>query len=149
MARLLPLIFAFALSPPAALADTVIAARTIRAQSVITSADVTVVADDVAGTYISLEEVIGLEARVALFAGRPVRVDELGPPAIIERNQIVTLYYHSSVLMIAAEGRALARAGIGDRLRVMNLSSRQTLTGLVQEDGTVSVGPTTSNFLTN
>jgi flagella basal body P-ring formation protein FlgA len=68
--------------------------------------------------------------------------DHIGPPALIARNQIVTLFYHSGPLVIAAEGRALGRAGPGDALRVMNLSSRSTVTGFVRPDGTVLVsGP--------
>ena len=41
--------------------------------------------------------------------------------------------------MIATEGRALDRAGVGERLRVMNLGSRNTVTGTVAEDGAVLV----------
>ena len=41
----------------------------------------------------------------------------------------------------------MGRAGIGDSLRVMNLNSRSTVTGIVQADGTVAVGgPDISRF---
>ncbi|GKY86687.1 flagellar basal body P-ring formation chaperone FlgA [Sinisalibacter aestuarii] len=143
MTRLFALL---ALMATPAQADTVIAARTIRAQSILTPGDVTLVAGDIAGTYVSLDEVIGQEARVVLYAGRPVRSNEVGPPAIVARNQIVTLFYRAGGLMIAAEGRALGRAGVGDRLRVMNLASRQMITGIVRDDGTVTVAPGATRF---
>lgn len=133
----------FALAAPASpgAAETILAARTIRAKSVLTSADVTLTEGEVAGTYAGLDEVIGLEARVALYAGRPIRFEDLGPPAIIARNQTVTLLYRTAILSVAAEGRALGRAGIGDRVRVMNLTSHQIVTGVVRSDGTVDTSP--------
>lgn len=120
-------------------AQTVVATRTIRSQAILTAADVNLIEQSIAGSYISPDEVIGMETRVVLYAGRPIKIDDIGPPAIIERNQIVTLVYSAGVLTIAAEARALGRAGIGDRLRVMNLSSRSTVTGWVQENGNVFV----------
>jgi flagellar basal body P-ring formation protein FlgA len=127
-------------------ADTVIAARTIRAQTMLSAGDVTLAKGDVAGAYTALDEVVGQEARVALYAGRPIRSNEVGPPAVIARNQVVVLLFRSGVVTMAAEGRALGRAGVGDRLKVMNLASRQTVTGLVREDGTVTVGPSFTSF---
>ena len=121
-------------------AETVIAARTIRSFSILTAADLTSIADDHAGAVTRIEDAIGMEARVVLYAGRPVSVNDIGPPALVARNQIITLISRRSGLTIATEARALGRAGVGDRLRVMNLSSRNTVTGTVQEDGTVTVG---------
>ncbi|WP_101067141.1 flagellar basal body P-ring formation chaperone FlgA [Roseovarius salinarum] len=122
-----------------AAADTVLAARTIRAQAVISPADVVVKNIEIAGAATSVDQVVGKEARVALYAGRPVRPRDIGPPAIIERNQIVPIVFESEGLHISAEGRSLSRAGPGERVRVMNLSSRTTLFGTVEPDGTVRV----------
>lgn len=120
-------------------AETVVPVRTIRAQETISAGDLRVTENDIAGTYGSIDDIIGLEARVALYAGRPVRVGNVGPPAIIERNQVVRLSYLQGGLEITTDGRALDRAGAGDLVRVMNLVSRATVTGRVLPDGTVSV----------
>lgn len=122
-------------------AETVLAARTIRAQTILSATDIAVVEGDVMGAYAFADEVIGLESRVALYAGRPIRIEDLGPPAIIDRNQIVTLYYRTDILTLAAEGRALGRAGVGDRLRVMNLTSHQIVSGTVRADASVDASP--------
>ncbi len=122
-----------------AFADTVTPTRTIRSKAILGPGDVTLVTGDTPGTYVALEEVIGQEARVVLYAGRPIRIEDIGPPAIIERNQIVTLFYISGALIIAAEARSLSRGGVGDAIRVMNLSSRSTITGIVRADGSVTV----------
>lgn len=137
--RLLVVIACLAATP--AVSDTVVAARTLRAQSIVGPSDITIVAGDVIGTYVSREEVIGLEARNVLYAGRPVRIDDLGPPAIIDRNQIVSVIYDTGGMRILAEGRALGRAGVGDVLRVMNLASHTVISGKVQENGQVNVSP--------
>ena len=61
--------------------------------------------------------------------------------AMVERNQIVTLTYQVSGLVIRTEGRALARAGAGEVIEVMNLASKTKITGRVGLDGSVTVGP--------
>lgn len=125
--------------PATASADTVVAARTLRAGTLLTGADLAMIAEDVPGAVSSLDEALGQEARVNLYAGRPIRPGEIGPAALVERNQIVTLVYDQNGLTIATEGRVLDRGGVGDRIRVMNLGSRNTVTGTVGEDGRVYV----------
>jgi flagella basal body P-ring formation protein FlgA len=120
-------------------ADVVVAARTLRAQSVITADDIALIAGDTSGALVTVDEAIGQETRVAIYAGRAIRVDDVGPPAIIERNQIVSLVYRRGTLSILAEGRALGRGGIGDSLRAINLASRVTVSGFVAADGTLTV----------
>ncbi|PIE12432.1 MAG: flagella basal body P-ring formation protein FlgA [Rhodobacterales bacterium] len=120
-------------------ADTVVPTRTIRAHSIIGPEDLALKRVDIAGTYSDMSELVGQEARVALYAGRPVRRGDIGPPALVERNQLISLIYSRGDLNIATEGRALQRAGVGDLVRVMNLSSRTTVSGIVMKDGRVSV----------
>lgn len=122
-----------------ATADTVLAARTIRAQSLITAQDLVVKDVDVAGALSDPALVAGQEARVALYAGRPIRPGDVGPPALVERNQIISLVYDGTGLSIVAEGRSLSRAGPGETVRVMNMSSRITVSGQVMPDGRVFV----------
>lgn len=120
-------------------AEVVVAARTLRAQTVIGADDVGLAVGDVPGALISLGEAIGQETRTAIYAGRAIRIDDVGPPAVIERNQIVSLVYRRGTLSIFAEGRALGRGGVGDSLRAVNIASRTTVTGTVAVDGTLIV----------
>ena len=122
-----------------ATAQSVIATRIIPAQTILAPSDLAVVPQNYAGAIKDPALVLGLETRVALFAGRPVRSADIGAPAIIERNQIIPLHYQSGLLSITTEGRALARAGVGDVIRVMNLGSRATVTGIITEDGAAYV----------
>lgn len=121
-----------------AAADTLIAARMIRPQTLLSAADVALrpgpeLAD------LTPDSVIGLEARVLIYPGRPIRPSDIGAPALIDRHQIVTLQYMAGPVSILAEGRAMGRAGAGEMLRVVNTTSRIAVTGLVQPDGTVLV----------
>ncbi|MCI2394754.1 flagellar basal body P-ring formation chaperone FlgA [Aliiroseovarius sediminis] len=129
-------------SAGATAADTVIAARNMRSNVIVTAEDLELVSSDMPGGFQAIEDVVGQEARVVLYAGRPIMVNDVGPPALVERNQIVTLAYVAGPLTILAEGRSLGRAGVGDRVRILNLSSRNTVTGSVDADGTVSVSNT-------
>jgi flagellar basal body P-ring formation protein FlgA len=127
--------------PLPAMADSLIALRTIHARDVLTVEDVNAVEADIPGAISDATLVIGQEARVTIYAGRPIRAADFGPSAMIDRNQIVTLIYMAGGLQIATEGRALGRGGAGDVIRVMNLASRSTVSGFVTETGAVRVGP--------
>lgn len=120
-------------------ADIVIATRTIRAQSIVIPDDVSVTEGVMTGVAVDPAEVIGQETRKAIYAGRPIRLTDIGPPAVIERNQIVPIVFQKNGLQITVEGRSLSRAAPGDQIRVMNMSSRNTVNGWVSPGGTVFV----------
>lgn len=122
-------------------ADTVVPTRTIRAQEIIRAEDLRLHPADIAGAIPAIEAIVGQEARVALYPNRPIRPADVGPPAVVERNQIVPLFYSTGPLRIETAGRVLDRAGIGDMVKVMNLASRATVVGVVLADGSISVSP--------
>jgi flagella basal body P-ring formation protein FlgA len=122
------------LACPAA-AETVVAARTIPPHTTIMLEDIMINSRSIPGGITDPTEIIGMEARVALYAGRPIRPGDLGFPAVVERNQIIPLLYQQNGVVITTEGRALDRAGPGDVIRVMNVSSRSTVTARIGVDG--------------
>jgi len=123
----------------AAAADIVTPTRTLR-PGVLITADALTIRDGLQpGAFDRISDVAGQEARVALYAGRPIPFDAVGPPAVVNRNEIVPLIFRTEGLSISTEGRAMERGGVGDRIRVMNLQSRTSLFGLVQADGSIKV----------
>lgn len=130
--------------PSAPMADAgtqaVIAERTIRPGAVIAPADVRLGPYDAERALSAREEAVGMVARRLLLAGRPLMEGDVGPPSIIRRNSHVALVFQRGALTIRAEGRALSDGAAGERVRVMNLASRQTVTGTVAADGSVTVG---------
>lgn len=138
--RLTPALAGIAAAAFPAVAETLVATRTIPVQTVLTAADVSLVDGAAAGAYSRPEQVIGLETRVTLYAGRPLRQGDIGPPAAVDRNEAVTLRFRAGALVIETDGRALDRAAIGDTARVMNLASRSVVIGRVAGPGLVEVG---------
>ena len=133
------LVIAFCLSAGPLMAEVLVAARTIPAQSLIRAEDLILRNVAAQGGVDDPLLLVGMEARVALYAGRPVRPADVGFPAIIDRNEIVPLIYDTGGLYIATEGRALGRGGAGEMIRVMNLSSRSTVSARIGEDGAAYV----------
>lgn len=130
------------LVPWPAVADTLVATRLIRATEVVQAADIAVQPGTIPGVARDPMQVVGLETRVAIYPGRPVRLADLGPAAVVERNEPVVMVYRQGGLTIRSEGRALGRAALGDSVTVMNLSSRQSVQGRVISFGQVEVGQT-------
>ncbi|MEM1362029.1 MAG: flagellar basal body P-ring formation chaperone FlgA [Pseudomonadota bacterium] len=133
-----------ALSSPDTMAgaETVVASRTLRADTLVGYSDVALKDGLTPGALSQLEDAVGLEVKRNVYAGQPILPSDLGPPAILLRNDTVVLSYYRGGLAIVTEGRVLGRAGIGESVRVMNLSSRNSVTGTVLPDGSVEVtGP--------
>lgn len=140
MIRAAALLLALAAAAAPALAETLVAARTIRAQAILAPSDLKVIGADAPGALRDPAAAVGMEARRVLYEGRPIRPGDIGPPALIDRNQIVPLIYDRAGLVISTDARALSRGGEGDTIRVMNLASRTTVSGVVGIDGAVYVG---------
>lgn len=139
--RWLSILLSLALPAPA-LADVLVSARTLRAGTQITADDLSQVRGTPPHGAARLpSEVIGMEARVTLYAGRPIPLGSLTEPALVERNQLVSLVFNHGGLEIRADGRALGRGGEGETIRIMNLASRSTINGRVAGPGIVEVHP--------
>ncbi|MFT7593168.1 MAG: flagella basal body P-ring formation protein FlgA [Paracoccaceae bacterium] len=133
-------VFAIAvLGASAVNADIVVPARTIRAKEIITAQDLILKHVDVAGALSDPADLVGQEARITLYPGRPVRMGDVGPAAIVGRNDVVTLIFTQGGLRIATEGRSLGRGAVGETVRAMNMASRTTVSGRILTDGSIEV----------
>ena len=115
-------------------AGEVVAARTLRPGTVLAEEDLRAHGEDAgAPGRLSerISELVGLETRRAIYAGRPVAPADLGPPTLVRRNDVVVMLYADGGLGIRTEGRALDSGGAGEVVRVMNLSSRQPVRAVV------------------
>ena len=129
-------------SLPAGAHSAIVAARDMPAGTVVTEADLAW-DENVAGGMTDPDLAIGKQVRVAIYEGRPVVAGALRVPVLVSRNQIVRIAYDTGALRIEAEGRALSEGAAGDLVRVMNLSSRKTISAVVAADGTLlaNAGP--------
>jgi len=122
-----------------ATAQTAVAARTLRTHSIIGQSDIVLLENFTPGAFAKISDVVGKETRSIIYPGRPIFTRDIGPPSVVKRNEIVSLVYRNGFLAISAEGRALARGGIGEQIKVMNISSRTTVVGIVSGPGIVRV----------
>jgi len=120
-------------------ADVVFPTSTIRANTVLTPDHVILKSYNSSHGIMDITSVIGMESRVVLYAGRPIRWEDLSAPALVSRNELVSLIFRKSGLSISTMGRALGRGAEGELIRVMNLTSRTTLFGRVLPNGNVDV----------
>lgn len=120
-------------------ADTVVAARSLRAGHVLGIRDVNLAQTSVAGAIIDLRAAVGKQLTRNVYQGKPLMPDDLRPPFVIDRNQLVSLHFAAGGLTIETAGRALDGGGVGETIRVMNESSRKTVLGRVRNDGIIVV----------
>lgn len=123
----------------AAVSETLVTNRAVRAGEVLGPGDLTVAPAQVSGALRSFDQAVGLQAVRNLFPGRALFVEDLREPHLVERNQVVTLSFFRGGLSIVTEGRAMDGGAVGDVIRVMNAGSRKTVMGRVLIDGTISV----------
>lgn len=133
-------VFAIAILGTSAVnAEIIVPTRTIRAKEIIAGEDLMIKNADVAGAVSNPIGLVGQEARITLYPGRPIRVGDVGPAAIVSRNDVVTLIFVQGGLRIATEGRSLGRGAAGETVRAMNMASRMTVTGKILTDGSIEV----------
>lgn len=120
--------------------EAIYASRVIRPGEIINSSDLRLGEKASAESSLLLSEIVGAEARVIIYADRPIRADHTRPPTLVSRNQLVSLIFEGSGLRIEAEGRAMERGSLGESIKVMNLGSRRTVTGTVLADRNILVG---------
>jgi flagella basal body P-ring formation protein FlgA len=93
------------------------------------------------GTAQDPAEVVGQQLRRPLGSGLPFLLSDLGPPALVERNAVVTLVLDGPGMLLTTQGRALEAAPRGALVPVMNLTSRRVVEGEVVGPGRVRVLP--------
>lgn len=118
-----------------AYAEDLVAARNIRAGSIISASDI--ITPDNQASLRRAVEVIGMEAVRTLYRGQPIDAEKVRAPTLIQRNAVVQMEFIRGHMTIAAEGRALEKGSLGQRIRVINLGSKRTVSVVVT--GTNSV----------
>lgn len=81
----------------------------------------------------------GQEVRRTLPEGRPIQSQSLQTARVVKRGEKLTLFYANGPLEVTAPARAMEDAGLGQVLRVQNLNSSKTVTGIALGDGRVQV----------
>jgi len=84
-------------------------------------------------------DLVGMQVRRALLAGRAVARKSVSPPLVVTRGEKVTIELRYGGLSLTARGRALSDAYLGQDIRVVNLSSNKAINAVATADGRVEV----------
>lgn len=90
-------------------------------------------------TIADADAMIGKTPARIVEAGAPVRERDLVSPQLVKRGDEILIQFTSGTLSLTARGKAMQNGAEGDLIRVVNLSSNQSLRGVVKGDKLVSV----------
>ena len=133
-----------AAEPAVAMVEVPVPRQRLRRGQVIEGADLDwlAVADSrrLTAAAMAPEELVGMSARRALPAGRPVALGDLRPPVAVLRGDAVAMVMRSGPMVLTARGRAIEEGAVGDVIRVMNTDSNRTVHAVVTGPNGVEVG---------
>jgi flagella basal body P-ring formation protein FlgA len=128
----------------AVLEEVVVARRGIARGTVIGPNDVVRERRNVStlphGVLTRLEDAVGMEASASIAALTPLSPEQLAPPAVVRRGDVVLLIAETAGLRITTTGEVRQDAARGEQVRVLNVSSQTEVVGRALDGKTVSVG---------
>lgn len=125
------------LLPGPAFCGVLAAAHVLPAGTIIAPADLRVIDSDRPGID-DPSKILGQQARITIYPGRPIQTSMLQAPILVSRNQMVFLSFRRGPLEITIQARALSAGAAGDLIRVMNIDNHGTVTARVLPDGTLT-----------
>lgn len=123
--------------------QVVVLRRAVAPGQVIVSDDLETVQRDlrkhVGGVFVDPAQAVGRRARRPLQPGTLLAVADLHAEVRVRRGETVDLVARRGSVEIRVAATATKDAAIGDTLSVVNQSNKRTVTGVVDEDGSVKV----------
>ncbi|MEM7728174.1 MAG: flagellar basal body P-ring formation chaperone FlgA [Pseudomonadota bacterium] len=95
---------------------------------------------DVSGPF-AQEDYVGRELVRSVRAGAVMSPRHVRTPLQVKRNETVTLVFRQGALTMETTGRSLGEGATGDRVSVINTTSRKRVTGRIAGQGIVEVTP--------
>lgn len=95
-------------------------------------------------TIMEAKALIGQSPRAGISPNRPIHAQEITPPTVIKRGDLVEMSYNTPYIRIKATGVALEDGAVGKFIRVKNQKSERAISAQVISAGHVSVNSDTS-----
>ncbi len=92
-------------------------------------------------TVTDAQKLVGNIARRPLSPNEMLRNTAVTEPILVEDRSLVTIKLQTQRMTLSAKGRALEDGAMNDTVRVENIKSERTVTGVVTAPGVVRVGP--------
>ena len=83
---------------------------------------------------------VGKVARTTLLPNRPIQLNQVVEPNVVQANVPTVMRYEKGPLLITAEVQPLNSAKAGELVRVRTRFSKMIVSGIAQPDGTISAG---------
>ena len=96
------------------------------------------IAKAIRGFYHRTDEVTGMSAKRRIRANQVLSPDLIDSPQLIKRGEKVQIIANQDGIKAAMAGEALEKGGLGDVIRVKNVSSGKTIEAKVIEAGVVT-----------
>lgn len=91
--------------------------------------------------FAEFKDVIGKQLRRSIASGQAIREEDVGPPVVVEKNQLVQIKVVMGGVEVETAGRAITEGAVGDLVQVetLNLKERKKLTAQVLDTNNVQV----------
>jgi len=87
------------------------------------------------------EDAVGMQIKRAIAAGQPLGTSELMRPSMVQKGATVLIMLDSPGIALTAQGQAMETGSIGERIRVLNPTSRAVVEAEVIGPDRVRVAP--------
>ena len=84
-------------------------------------------------------DLLGMQLRRSLRAGRPIRARDVRPPVVVAKGAKVIMVYRTENMMLTVTGRALGSGAMGETISVLNAQSKIVVEAVVEGGNVVSV----------
>ena len=91
------------------------------------------------GTILEEKDLVNMTPRRVLVSGKPVALNDLERPKMVERGDAVTLVFDNGPMQLTVKGKSLQSGAIGDTIRVSNLDSNKNLQGTITAHREVTI----------
>ncbi len=91
------------------------------------------------GAVREMDDAVGKTLNRSVFANKPLTESMLKDGPVVKKGQRVTLFVEAPFYTITAQGELRETSYVGSTVKVMNLSSKKTITGMLVDENTVRV----------
>ncbi len=123
--------------------DVVVTKRHLSADHILTANDVKLAPRDIAserkGFLTDAKPLIGQQLKSPLPMGSIVEASQFKSQMLVHRGDLITLVAAVGNMEVRVRGEAMANAGLGQRVKVKNISSERIVEGVVDAAGVVRI----------
>jgi len=123
--------------------SVVIVKQTVARNTVLTEAEISLEKMNInrlsSGYFSNIKQVKGKILTQSLSKGAVLTNNHIKLPMAINRGQLVTLIAKNSVIEVRAEGKAMSKGAIGERIKVKNMKTKRIVEGVIIDKYLINV----------